>query len=52
MAGNKFDAIKEMIGPASKLASIFTMPVGQKGGVADLMTNIMSMYQIPMGRSR
>lgn len=48
MAGNKFDAIKEMIGPASKLASIFTMPVGQKGGVADLMTNIMSMYQIPM----
>lgn len=48
MAGNKFDDIKEMIGPASKLASIFTMPVGQKGGVADLMTNIMSMYQIPM----
>lgn len=48
MAGNKFDALKEMIGPASKLASIFTMPVGQKGGVADLMTNIMSMYQIPM----
>lgn len=48
MAGNKFDAIKEMIGPASKLASIFTMTVGGKGGVADLMTNIMSMYQIPM----
>lgn len=48
MAGNKLDAIKEMIGPVSKLASIFTMPVGQKGGVADLMTNIMSMYQIPM----
>lgn len=51
MAGNKFDAIKEMIGPASKLASIFTMPVGQKGGVADLMTNLMSMYQIPMGEA-
>lgn len=51
MAGNKFGAIKEMIGPASKLASIFTMPVGQKGGVADLMTNIMSMYQIPMGEA-
>lgn len=51
MAGNKFDAIKEMIGPASKLASIFTMPVGQKGGVADLMTNILSMYQIPMGEA-
>lgn len=51
MAGNKFDAIKEMIGPVSKLASIFTMPVGQKGGVADLMTNIMSMYQIPMGEA-
>lgn len=51
MAGNKFDAIKEMIGPASKLASIFTMTVGHKGGVADLMTNIMSMYQIPMGEA-
>lgn len=51
MAGNNFEAIKEMIGPASKLASIFTMPVGQKGGVADLMTNIMSMYQIPMGEA-
>lgn len=51
MAGNKFEAIKEMIGPASKLASIFTMPVGQKGGVADLITNIMSMYQIPMGEA-
>lgn len=51
MAGNKFDAIKEMIGPASKLASIFTMPVGQKGGVADLITNIMSMYQIPMSEA-
>lgn len=51
MAGNKFDAIKKMIGPGSKLASIFTMPVGQKGGVADLMTNIMSMYQIPMGEA-
>lgn len=51
MAGNKFEAIKEMIGPASKLASIFTMPVGQKGGVADLMTNIMSMYQIPIGEA-
>lgn len=51
MAGNKFDAIEGMIGPASKLASIFTMPVGQKGGVADLMTNIMSMYQIPMGEA-
>lgn len=51
MAGNKFDAIKEMIGPASKLASIFTMPVGQKGGVADLITNVMSMYQIPMGEA-
>ena len=48
MAGNKFEAIKEMIGPASKLASIFTMTVGEKSGVADLMTNIMSMYQIPM----
>lgn len=36
-----------MIGPAAKLASIFSMPLGGKGGVADLMTNIMQTFNIP-----
>lgn len=36
-----------MIGPAAKLASIFSMPLGEKGGVADLMTNIMQTFNIP-----
>lgn len=47
MAGNNVEQIEKMIGPASKLASIFSMPLGEKGGVADLMTNIMQTFNIP-----
>lgn len=47
MAGNNVEQIEKMIGPAAKLASIFSMPVGEKGGVADLMTNIMQTFHIP-----
>lgn len=47
MAGNNAEQIEKMIGPAAKLASIFSMPVGEKGGVADLMTNIMQTFNIP-----
>ena len=47
MAGNNIEQIEKMIGPAAKLASIFSMPVGEKGGVADLMTNIMQTFNIP-----
>lgn len=47
MAGNNVEQIERMIGPAAKLASIFNMPLGQKGGVADLMTNIMQTFNIP-----
>lgn len=47
MAGNNVEQIKNMTGPAAKLASILGQPLGGKGGVADLMTNIMSMYVIP-----
>lgn len=47
MAGNTVEQIKDMTGPAAKLASILGQPLGGKGGVADLMTNIMSMYVIP-----
>lgn len=47
MAGNTVEQIKDMTGPAAKLASILGQPLGGKGGVADLMTNILSMYIIP-----
>lgn len=47
MAGNNVEQIEKMIGPAAKLASIFSMPFGEKGGVADLMTNIMQTFDIP-----
>ena len=47
MAGNNVEQIEKMIGPAAKLASIFNMPLGQKGGVADLVTNIMQTFNIP-----
>lgn len=47
MAGNTVEQIKDMTGPAAKLASILGQRFGGKGGVADLMTNIMSMYVIP-----
>lgn len=46
MAGNSAEAIESMIGPAAKLASIFEMQLGGKGGVADLMTNIMATFGI------
>lgn len=47
MAGNNVEQIEKMIGSAAKLASIFSMPLGEKGGVADLMTNIMQTFNIP-----
>lgn len=46
MAGNSADAIENMIDPAAKLASIFDMQLGGKGGVADMMTNIMATFGI------
>lgn len=46
MAGNSVEQIKGMIEPAAQLAAIFSMPLGGKGGVADLMTNIMSTFGI------
>ena len=46
-AGNAPDQIKKMIEPAAQLAAIFGMNLGGKGGVADLMTNIMATFNIP-----
>ena len=50
MAGNKTEAIKAMIPTIAKLGTILGTPVGGKGGVADLMTNIMSTFSIPMSQ--
>lgn len=52
MAGNSADAIQEMIGPAAELASIFSMELGGKGGVADMMTNIMATFGIASNDAR
>lgn len=52
MAGNTTDEIKNMIGPAAELASIFSMPLGGKGGVADMLTNIMATFGIPSEQAR
>ena len=46
MAGNAPDQIKKMIEPAAQLAAIFGMNLGGKGGVADMMTNIMATFGI------
>ena len=51
MAGNSVDQIKGMIGPAARLASIFDMALGGKGGTADLMTNIMSTFHLVASES-
>lgn len=51
MAGMAFDKIQQAAEPAAQLAAIFDMPMGQKGGTADLMTNIMSTFNIEAGRA-
>lgn len=50
MAGNKMPDIQLMLGPISKLASILGHEIGGKGGVADLLTNIMIGMNIPMSQ--
>lgn len=52
MAGNSVEQIEDMIGPAAELASIFSMPLGGKGGVADMLTNIMATFGIPSEQAR
>lgn len=51
MAGNTAEAIENMIGPASGLASVFSMPLGGKGGTADMMTNIMATFNLASGEA-
>lgn len=52
MAGMGFEQIKGAVEPAAQLAAIFNMPMGQKGGTADLMTNIMSMYNLSPDKAK
>lgn len=51
MAGNSAQQIQDLIGPAAKLASIFGIDPGGKGGLADMMTNIMAMFQIDSSKA-
>ena len=46
MSGNKAKAINEMITSAAHMAVATNMELGGKGGTADLMTNIMHMFNI------
>lgn len=52
MAGNPADKIRDMIPPAAELASIFELQLGGKGGVADMMTNIMATFGISSEKAR
>ena len=52
MAGMGFEQIKGAVEPAAQLAAIFNMPMGQKGGTTDLMTNIMSMYNLDPSKAK
>ena len=46
MAGLDKEAITAMTEPVAQLASLFDMQAGGKGGVADLLTNIMATYSL------
>lgn len=51
MAGNKSKQIQDMLQPAAELGSILGAQIGGKGGVADLMTNIMATYGIESSKA-
>lgn len=51
MAGNKSKQIQDMLQPAAELGSILGATIGGKGGVADLMTNIMATYGIESSKA-
>ena len=46
MAGKTAAEIKDLIRPAAQLATIFGGSVGEKGGYADMMTNMMAMFNL------
>lgn len=47
MAGNSAKDIENLIRPVSQLSSVLGIAAGGKGGTADMMTNIMKMFQLP-----
>lgn len=51
MAGNTSKQIQDMLQPAAELGSILGTQIGGKGGVADLMTNIMATYGIESAKA-
>lgn len=46
MAGNTAEEIQQMIEGAAYVAGATNMALGGKGGIADLITNVMSTFQI------
>lgn len=46
MAGKTASEIQDLIKPAAQLATIFGGAVGGKGGYADMMTNMMAMFNL------
>lgn len=46
MAGLGLEEITAMTKPVAQLASLFDMTAGGKGGVADILTNIMATYRL------
>lgn len=52
MAGMSRDMILSTSRPVSQLASLFSMDAGGKGGVADIMTNIMATFQMTADKAQ
>ena len=52
MAGMTFDKIQQSVEPAAQLAAIFDMDMGGKGGTADLMTNLLSTFNLEAGKAK
>lgn len=51
MAGNNAKQVQDMLQPAAELGSILGAQIGGKGGVADMMTNIMATYGIESSKA-
>jgi TP901 family phage tail tape measure protein len=47
MAGNSASDIENLIRPVAQLSSVLQVAAGGKGGTADMLTNIMKMFQLP-----
>lgn len=52
MAGMSLEQINAMSDPVAKLASIFSLQAGGKGGVADTLTNIMATFRLASSEAK